>query len=167
MYKRRILTCVLASLATMTSMSAVALDTVTASDIKKFHELEVQLWNAWTAKLNPADAAPFYSKRPDNLYFDLAPLKFVGWSEYQRVESQALAVGGHATTNIHDDFTVIKQGDLAVIAFTFDVSIAQTTGAPTNITGRETDVWAKENGKWLIVHQHISTPSDGGAPSPQ
>src|ERR1700722_13083543 len=119
MYKRLILTCVLASVA---AEAAVALDTVTASDITTFHGLEVKLWDAWNARLNPADAAPFYSKQPGNLYFDLAPLKFVGWSEYQRVASQALAGGGHASTNIHDDFTVIRHGDLVVTAFTFDVS---------------------------------------------
>jgi ketosteroid isomerase-like protein len=165
MYKRLILTCLLASLA---AEAAAALDTVTAADTKTFHELDVKLWHAWITKLNPADAAPFYSKKPGNLYFDISPLKFVGWNEYQRVTTQTLAGGGHATVNIHDDFTVIKQGDLVVTAFTFDLSFAPTPGAPVSVTaGRETDVWAKENGKWLIVHQHMSTPSGDGAPSPQ
>jgi len=139
------------------STLAVALDKVTTADITQFRGLEDKLWQAWNTRLNPADAAAFYSKNPNNLYFDFAPLKFTGWEEYQRVASKALAGGGHATTHIHDDFTVIKQGDLVVTAFTFDVEFARGEAKPQTLTARETDVWTKEGGKWVIVHQHMST----------
>ncbi len=144
------------------STLAVALESVTAAEVAQFRGLEDQLWQAWNSRLNPADAAPFYSKKPNNLYFDFAPLKFTGWDEYQRVAAKTLAGGGHATTNIHDDFTVIKQGDLAVTAFTFDVKFERQGAAAQTMTARETDVWTKEKGKWVIVHQHMST-----APMPE
>jgi ketosteroid isomerase-like protein len=140
------------------STVAAALETVTAADVALFRGLEDKLWQAWNTRLNPADAARFYSKKPNNLYFDFTPLKFTGWEEYQRVATTALAGGGHATTHIHDDFTVIKQGDLVVNAFTFDVEFARPNAAPQTMTARETDVWTKEGGKWVIVHQHMSTP---------
>jgi len=147
-----------ASLAT----PAFALDPVTPKDKAFFISLENKLWTAWNARLKPSDAAPFYSKDPGNLYFDLSPLKFTGWAEYERTASQALAGGGHAETHINDqDFTVIKQGDLVVTAFTFDVKFEGPQGTPSSFTGRETDVWTKEGGHWVIVHQHMSTPMGG------
>ena len=153
------------------STLAVALESVTATEVAQFRGLEDKLWQAWNTRLNPADAAPFYSKQPNNLYFDFSPLKFTGWDEYQRVATKALAGGGHATTHIHDDFTVIKQGDLVVNAFTFDVEFARPGTAAQTMTARETDVWTKENGKWVLVHQHMSTPfmsePPAGAPATQ
>jgi ketosteroid isomerase-like protein len=139
------------------STLAVALDKVSTAEVAQFRGLEDKLWQAWNTRLNPADAAGFYSKNPNNLYFDFAPLKFTGWEEYQRVASKTLAGGGHATTHIHDDFTVIKRGDLVVTAFTFDVEFARDNATPQTMTARETDVWTKESGKWVIVHQHMST----------
>ncbi len=139
------------------ALMALALDEVTAKDKAEFRALEIKLWETWNKRLNPSDVRSYYSQKPDALYFDFSPLKFTGWKEYERVASQALAGGGHAETDIHDDFTVIKQGDLVVVAFTFDVRFFRNQGPPSRMTGRETDVWTKENGRWVVLHQHMST----------
>lgn len=152
-----------ATLAAMTP--AHALDQVTPREKAYFRHLEVKLWQAWNARLHPADAAPFYSKSPDNLYFDLAPLEFRGWAQYERAASKALAGGGHASTHIHNDFTVIKNGDLVVTAFTFDVRFYGLKGISHSLTGRETDVWTERHGHWLIIHQHMSVPMMMPAPA--
>lgn len=141
-----------------TTSPAHALEHVTPKEKAFFKNLEVRLWKAWNTRLRPADAAPFYSKNPNNLYFDLAPLKFKGWAQYQRVASKALAGGGHAKTHIDNDFTVIKNGDLVVTAFTFHVAFYGPKGVPHSLAGRETDVWTKHHGRWLIIHQHMSVP---------
>jgi len=148
--------------ATVAATPALALDHVTAREKAYFKNLEVRLWQAWNARLRPADAAPFYSEDPHNLYFDLTPLEFTGWAQYEKVASKALAGGGHATTHIHNDFTVIKNGDLVVTAFTFDVDFFGPTGGPHGFTGRETDVWTKEGGRWVVVHEHMSVPMGMG-----
>jgi len=134
----------------------------TAEEIKQFRDLETQLWEAWNRNLNPRDAAAFYSQDPRNLYFDFSPMKFTGWEEYERVAAQSLgAMGaGHAVTKINDDFTVINGGnDLVVTAFTFHVDFYGPDGKPNGMDARETDVWRKTDGKWVIVHQHMSFPS--------
>jgi len=135
----------------------------TAAEVAEFKALEVKLWEAWNKRLNPADAAPFYSKDPKNIHFDFAPMKFTGWAEYERVASANLGSmgGGHAVTRINDDFTVIKSGDLVVTAFTFHVDFYGKDGNANGMDARETDVWTKENGNWVIVHQHMSFPSGG------
>src|SRR4051812_9092966 len=40
-----------------------------------------QLYAAWS-DLNPSKAARFYAKDADLVFFDVAPLKYNGWSEY-------------------------------------------------------------------------------------
>src|SRR5271165_7675039 len=46
-----------------------------------FHPLMTQVWEAWST-LNPDNAARFYSKDGERTFFDLAPLKYTGWTEY-------------------------------------------------------------------------------------
>lgn len=138
----------------------------TAAEVAEFKTLEGKLWEAWNKRLNPADAAPFYSKDPKNLHFDFSPMKFTGWAEYERIASANLGGmgGGHAVTRINDDFTVIKSAELVVTAFTFHVDFYPKAGGVNGMDARETDVWTKENGKWVIVHQHMSFPSGGSEP---
>lgn len=139
----------------------------TAAEIAEFKALEVKLWEAWNKRLNPADAAPFYSKDPKNIHFDFSPMKFTGWAEYERIASASLSGmgGGHAVTRINDDFTVIRSGELVVTAFTFHVDFHAKDGSVNGLDARETDVWTKEDGKWVIVHQHMSFPSGPSEPA--
>ncbi|HVW67348.1 MAG TPA: nuclear transport factor 2 family protein [Steroidobacteraceae bacterium] len=145
---------------------AAALPAATPAEVAEFKTLETKLWEAWNERLRPADAAPFYSKDPRNIYFDLSPLKFTGWAEYERVATQALAGGGHAETKINDDFTVIKSGAIVITAFTFHADFMGSNKVKNGFDGRETDVWTKEHGKWMIIHQHMSTVMGPPAPPP-
>ena len=134
-----------------------------AAEVAEFRALEVKLWEAWNARLVPADARPFYSQDPKAIHFDFSPMKFTGWAEYERVATQAIGGSGRAETTINDDFTLIKQGDLAVTAFTFHVDFYGKDGAKRGGgNARETDVWVKENGHWVVAHQHMSFPSAPG-----
>lgn len=150
-----------------------AADPASADEVRQFRELATQLWAAWDRNLSPADAESFYSRDPRNLYFDFTPLKFTGWEEYARVAGQSLAAmaGGHAVTRINDDFTVIKGGkDVFIVEYTFHVDFYGAGGQRFGMDPRETEVWRKEGGKWLVVHQHTSLPSGGSqqlaAPKP-
>ena len=49
-----------------------------------------KLFAAWS-ELNPAKAAPFYAKDADLMFFDIAPLKYNGWSEYAEGVPKAFA----------------------------------------------------------------------------
>lgn len=130
----------------------------TPAEIATFKALETDLWAAWSKRLKSADAAPFYSKQPGTLHFDISPLKFTGWEEYERESQKALPKDGSAKVTIKDDFTVIKGNDaLFVVAFTWDAVFLTPEGAERRrFEGRETDVWVKEAGKWVVLHQHLS-----------
>ena len=137
--------------------------TPSASEIEEFRAREVELWQAWNARLVPADVRRFYSQNPDTIHFDFSPMKFKGWDEYERVATQAIGNSARAETKINDDFTLIKNGDRAVTAFTFHVDFYSNDGIRRNgLNARETDVWVQENGRWVIAHQHMSLPSSPG-----
>ncbi len=151
-------------------VSAPALATpATPAETAMFKQIEVDLWAAWSKRLRSVDAAPFYSKKPGTLHFDIAPLKFTGWAEYEVESQKALPKeGGSAKVTINDDFNVIKGGPaLAVVAFTWTVEFYRPDGSlRSKSEGRETDIFEKEGGKWLITHQHLSVVPRGPAVTP-
>lgn len=132
---------------------------------------EEGLWAAWSKRLQAVDAAPFYSQDPTTLHFDISPLKFNGWAEYERVAMAGIGQrGGTAKVTIADDFKVLKGGDNMLTAlFTWHVVFYDKDGKPRGAgsVGRETDIWVKESdGQWRIAHQHMSRVPGERDPAP-
>jgi len=148
---------------------AKAADKVTPAEREELKSLVYKLWTSWDS-LNPAKVASFYSKDPNNVYFDISPLKFKGWNEYAEVAGKSLAGAGGAKWSPNgDDFNVIKSGNLAVTSLTMNVLFTNKNGATSKMQVRDTDVWEKQGNQWLIVHEHVSVPSRGeavAAPAP-
>jgi ketosteroid isomerase-like protein len=48
--------------------------------------------------------------------------------------------------------------DVAWMTLTFHLSLAMKNGAAMELDCRHTAIWEKRRGKWLIVHEHVSTP---------
>lgn len=116
------------------------------------------LWTAWDS-FDPSRVAEFYSKDPGNVYYDISPLKFTGWQQYAETAGKNL-VGAHAKWSPNgDDFKAIKSGNLAVTTMTMNLAFTNKAGATTQMQVRVTDVWDKQDGKWLVVHEHASVPS--------
>jgi ketosteroid isomerase-like protein len=87
-------------------------------------------------------------------------LKFKGWREYAEVAGKSLAGAGGAKWSPNgDDFNVIKSGNLAVTTLTMNLLFTNKNGATSKMQVRSTDVWEKQGGKWLIVHEHVSVPT--------
>jgi ketosteroid isomerase-like protein len=149
------LTLLLSSLLAVHS-TARAADQLSPAEREQFKSLAYKLWTGWDS-LDPSKVADFYSKDPNNVYFDISPLKFKGWSEYAEVAGKSL--GGAKWSPNGDDFNVIKSGDLAVTTLTMNLLFTGKNGATSKMQVRSTDVWEKEGGKWLIVHEHVSVPT--------
>src|SRR5690349_18258952 len=49
-----------------------------------------KIWDAWST-LDPANAAPYYSKDPQNVFYDLTPMKYTGWAAYEQGVKAVLA----------------------------------------------------------------------------
>lgn len=98
---------------------------------------------------------------PELVAFDLVPpLKYVGADVYRNhwLEGWSLLQGAMGY-EVHD--LEITVGD--DVAFTHSLnwsSATLTTGQKTDFWLRWTTCWCKIDGKWLIVHMHVSVPFD-------
>jgi ketosteroid isomerase-like protein len=129
-----------------------------ASETAEFKALVRRFWDDWNRSVNPDDVAQYYSKDPRNLYYDLYPLKFTGWAEFEAFSKKQAAGLLKADMTPNDDFRLIRDGGLAITTFTFHVVFYRKDGSTSQTDGRDTCVWQKQDGRWLIIHQHLSAP---------
>jgi len=127
---------------------------------REFKSLIELYFTAWSS-LNPDNAAPLYAKDADLVFYDIAPLKYTGWTEYDRGVRNVL--GGFESLKLmpNSDLKVTRRGNVAWTTVTFHLSAKQKGGGQMETDGRHTAIWEKHGGKWLIVHEHFSAPLQG------
>jgi ketosteroid isomerase-like protein len=112
--------------------------------------------DGWST-LNPADAAKFYAAGPGT-FFDVTPLKYVSWEEYEAGVRKVLTNYQSIKFTLNDDAVVHAQGDCVWGTATVKEDALLKTGKHELATMRWTVIWEKRDGKWLIVHDHASEP---------
>jgi ketosteroid isomerase-like protein len=115
-----------------------------------------KIWAGWST-LNPDNVDGFYAKGP-HTFFDIAPLKYASWDEYQSGVRKELADYKTATCTVNDDSQVHPAGDTVWGTATVKCDMTRTSGKRELSQFRWTVIWHKEDGKWLIVHEHVSQP---------
>jgi ketosteroid isomerase-like protein len=115
-----------------------------------------KIWDGW-ATLDPANAAKYYAPGP-NTFFDIAPLKYLSWDEYQAGVKGVLAAYKSAKFTVNDDAAVHSHGDLVWATATVRDEMTTKAGKVEMGNFRWTVVWENAGGKWLIVHEHVSAP---------
>lgn len=114
-------------------------------------------WAGWDT-MDPANVAPYYAQEAGHLFFDVAPLKYDGWSEYAAGVKKVLADYASLKLVLGPDLQVHQHGSLAWTTATFRLDGAMKSGAQVSYAGRWTAVWEKHGKEWLIVHEHTSVP---------
>ena len=132
--------------------------TKTAAKEPDFRAMQAEVDRAWCT-LNAANAAPYYAKEPDKTFFDVAPLKYQGWAEYQAGAQKAFLDGAKSMKFItKGDDRVTRSGDVAWMTRTLHISADMKEGKPLELDCRDTVLWHRQGGKWLIAHEHVSAP---------
>jgi ketosteroid isomerase-like protein len=116
-----------------------------------------RLYAAWS-DLDPAKTAKFYAKDADLTFFDVAPLKYTGWSEYAGGVPIAFADYRSGKFTLNDDLTVHRQGSLAWATSTWQAELTKKDGSNQHMEGRYTAVLEKRGKDWLVIHEHMSMP---------
>lgn len=156
-----------------TVMGLVALVVLTCTvragnsgDDQEFKKLIADYYSAWNT-MKAANATPLYAQDADLIFYDIAPLKYNGWPEY-RDGAQKYFFDTSTTAKLipNDDLKVTRKGDVVWTTLTFHLSAAMKDGSKVELDGRQTSIWEKRSGKWLIVHDHISVPLAMGPPTP-
>ena len=123
----------------------------------EFSTLITEYYKAWNT-LNVSNPAKYYSQAPGLIFYDIAPLQYRGWKEYQA--GVAKLFQDFATIQLvpNDDLTVTRKAKIAWTTMTLHVSGKEKNGTQVELDARHTAIWEKSKGKWLIVHEHISVP---------
>jgi len=117
-----------------------------------------KLYDAWS-DLDPAKAAPFYAKEADHVFFDIAPLKYTGWTQYADGVPKAFSAYSSGKFTVGKDLRVHRRGNLTWATATWSAELLKKDGTKENAEGRYTVVLEKRGDDWLIVHEHMSVPA--------
>ena len=128
-----------------------------SGDQAQFKSLLEKFWAAWST-LDVQKAAPFYAKDAGLVFFDVAPLKYTGWEEYQAGAAKVFADWASMKAALNDDLKVDRRKKIAWTSHTVDGEIQPKTGPPMKLKFRHTAVWERLGNNWVIVHEHVSVP---------
>jgi len=116
-----------------------------------------KIWDGW-GQLDPAKQAQFYAKG-QHIFFDVAPLKYASWPEYQAGVVKELSDYKSAKFTVNNDAEIHSCGsDCAWSAATVKQDAVMKSGRRDLATFRWTAIFQRQQGKWLIVHEHVSMP---------
>ncbi|MBI3644904.1 MAG: nuclear transport factor 2 family protein [Acidobacteriales bacterium] len=115
-----------------------------------------KIWDGWAA-LDASKQKQFYAQGP-HVFFDIAPLKYASWDEYEAGVTKELGDYKAAAFTVHDDLQIHKAGDVYWVTATIGSDMTHKSGKRDMGQFRWTAVFEKKDGKWLIVHEHVSAP---------
>jgi ketosteroid isomerase-like protein len=116
-----------------------------------------KIWDGW-ATLDPSNVAQFYASGP-HTFFDIAPLKYSSWDEYEKGVRQVLADFKSAKLTVNDDAELHSAGKYVWGTATVKEEITHKNDKVDTGDFRWTVVFEQQGGKWLIVHEHVSVPA--------
>lgn len=93
-------------------------------------------------------------------YDIVPPLQFKGKDAYRKDYLEFLAQYDGPIHVEYRDMRILSSGDLGVIHAVERLSGKLKNGQPSDLWLRATSAVQKIDGKWLIVHDHISVPID-------
>lgn len=124
---------------------------------------------AWEKGWSAGDRL-FTMDRVDNLYdhsdrfleFDtLSPTGTVtqGYRSFKSLWEPTMQGSTHAKTVIDDNVKVTTDGKMGLTTFTFQTEFTdRQTGKKYAEHAHATMVWEKQDGRWVIFHEHVSSP---------
>jgi uncharacterized protein (TIGR02246 family) len=102
-----------------------------------------------------------YAKGDSLVVFDVVPpLECRGQKAYLKNWQSALAGCADKPTMKIDGLVIETAGTLAYSRSIQRFTCTDSKGAKAALTLRATDIYRKQDGKWLIVHEHYSVPVD-------
>jgi len=123
----------------------------------EFRPLVEKIVAAW-ATFDASKPAEYYAKDPGLAFFDVAPLKYSGWQEYEEGWAKVIQDWKSMKIALNPDFKATRMGDVVWGTGTMHVAIEPKKGAVMHSEGRATQIWERRGDNWLIVHEHVSVP---------
>ncbi|WP_310481609.1 nuclear transport factor 2 family protein [Chamaesiphon sp. VAR_48_metabat_403] len=124
---------------------------------------------AWEKGWSSGDT-PFSMDRVDNLYvktddfleFDtLSPAGTVtqSYQSFQHLWEPTMQAATHSKTAIDDNLKINTDGKMGLTTFTFQTEFTdRQTGKKYAEHAHASMVWEKQDDRWVILHEHVSSP---------
>ena len=127
-----------------------------------------KLWTMTDGKIDLTAIDRFYAPDADVIIFDFAPPGVShSWATHRRgLERELFSKLLRNRFVPRQDVTLKLVGDnVGITTFTFDYENQAKDGQQFKLTGRQTNVWERRGGNWIIVHEHGSpVPTLNGNP---
>jgi ketosteroid isomerase-like protein len=115
-----------------------------------------KIWDGWST-LDTNNVAKFYASGP-HAFFDIAPLKYDSWQQYEAEVKGVLAGYKSAKFTVNDDSAIHPHGDLVWATATIKEEMTTKAGKVEMGNFRWTVVFENQDSNWKIVHEHVSAP---------
>ncbi|MGA2414566.1 MAG: nuclear transport factor 2 family protein [Candidatus Sulfotelmatobacter sp.] len=115
-----------------------------------------KIWDGWST-LDPANVSQYYATGP-HTFFDIAPLKYSSWDEYEKGVKGVVSGYKSAQFTLTDDLAIHPHGDLVWVTATLNSEMTTAAGKVEMSNFRWTAVFENQDGKWKTVHEHVSEP---------
>jgi ketosteroid isomerase-like protein len=127
-------------------------------------EIKAQM-DAWLVAFKAKDAnkvMSFYGPGDSVLAFDVVPPRQYATADAYKKDYEELfkTFDGPINAEVNDLSITTNGSDMAYSHSIDHVAGKTTDGKQLDLTVRVTDAYRKINGKWLIVHEHVSVPVD-------
>ena len=86
-------------------------------------------------------------------------MKYGSWDEYEKTVKGVLSGYKNAKFTVNDDAAIHSNGDLVWATATVAEQMTSTAGKVEMGNFRWTVIFENDDGKWLIVHEHVSEPA--------
>ncbi|HZT28641.1 MAG TPA: nuclear transport factor 2 family protein [Bryobacteraceae bacterium] len=113
--------------------------------------------------LDIKNVAPYYAKDAGLVFFDVAPLKYSGWAEYEKGFQQVSATWKSIKLAL-GDFQATRSGNIVWAVYTSPIEIEPKVGPVMKAVTRATDIFERRGDDWIIVHEHVSAPFEPPQP---
>ena len=129
-----------------------------ATDAATFRKLIDAYCAAWSSG-NASNAAKFYAKDDNLVFYDVAPFSYNGWKEYAPgVQKEFLETAATLTLTAGKELKVTRHGNVAWTIVPMHLLEKTKDGKEVDVQLRYTGIWEKRGATWLLVHEHISAP---------
>jgi ketosteroid isomerase-like protein len=131
------------------------------SDDATFRKLIDDYCAAWSTG-NTDNAAKFYAKDDDLVFYDVTPFSYHGWKEYvPGVHKALLDSAAEVKLAAGKDLKVTRRGNVVWTIVPMHFYENTKDGKVMEADLRYTGIWEKRGANWLLVHEHISVPMAG------
>ncbi len=117
-----------------------------------------KVWDAWCT-LDPKNPAKYYSHEPNHTFYDIAPLKYDNWAEYEEGVKKVIGDWKSAKAKVNYDGMIHSETpNMTWTATTVEMEWVDKDGKGQKGTVRWTAIWHKHGKDWMIAHEHVSMP---------